>query len=592
MARRKTSAAKAAPHITEADVHAEVIDLFPLDAVAKSIGTVDPETQKSNLTDTEAAERAAWGQAGCLEPTLSPRRLNLWYQISSSLQQLVDVMMTNVFGGGWRLEPALDLGSEDTWNSVRADLILRREEAELTESSEAGRDPKPIEDPTDDEVSERIESLKEDQWRQRQRALRFLRNVNPRPEGDLVDILWSGGEDREVIGWCCFEIRRNAKGEPSRVSRDMSWTFRGLPLDEPISTKVRIQESDVSWDYEDDWVRFRRFVQISPATGTSRYFKEYGDPRVISALSGKTYKDEKALKKAEPTAAPATELLWIPMGNPESAIYGLNRWAGNVASVVGCYKMEVVNLLYFENKAIPPLVIMVKGGRLAAQAKTDITNAIRDHIKGSGNFHGVLIIEAAPVSSGPNLTGQAQQGQVEIAFEPLTKAFFTDQLFGEYDKANRDKVRQAFRIPRLLTGDTEKDNRATAEATLRFFDAQVAGPERSFWERIINRTLLRDLGITLWRWKLNAPVQLNPLEFAKIIDDLVQDTITVKEARRLVSRIFGEDLDRIEGAAWMEVPAKVFLSGLAGSSGTDESVSLPAGAFAKLLMGLDRRRKD
>lgn len=534
--------------------------------IRKALVGDEPSVQRSNLTDTEEMMASLFGAAGTIYPSINPLLLVRWYQRSSTLQQLVDVMVENTFGGGWRLEPVFDLDGDDAWNIVRASVIAEREISERELAATEKRPPEAIEEPTDADIDDKMERLKEDSWRQRQKAMRFFRNCNSKR--DILDILMDMGEDREVVGWGCFEVRRNNLGEPARIDVDKSWTFRGRPLDKAIKTRVRIQETDITWSEEEDHVRYRILVQVSPTTGEVTYFKEYGDRRIVSAKTGNVVEKVEQLPEGE---VPATELLWFPLRNPESAMYGLPRYAGNINSVVGSWNMEIVNLLYFDNKAIPPLVILVSGGRLAGTLKTKIQKAIRNHIKGTGNFHGILFIEAESPTTAAAIMGQAQAAQVKVEFKPLTEAFFTEQMFGEYDQANIAKVRSSFRIPRILTGEAEKDNRATAESTLIFFDGQVARPEREAIERTINRNIMLDLGVTLWKWRLNQPQSINPTGLIEAVNKLTEHVITPAEGRKILSGgALGVELDKVEDAQWVTVPLKQFLAMQRQKQGTGE----------------------
>ena len=56
-------------------------------------------------------------------------------------------------------------------------------------------------------------------------------------------------------------------------------------------------------------------------------------------------------------------------------------------SVLGSRQAEEVNFLYFENKSVPPLALLVSGGRLSAQSIPRIESFIENHIRGKRNFH-------------------------------------------------------------------------------------------------------------------------------------------------------------------------------------------------------------
>src|SRR5262249_62103184 len=134
---------------------------------------------------------------------------------------------------------------------------------------------------------------------------------------------------------------------------------------------------------------------------------------------------------ADPTDAPATETLHftVPSTGPP---YGVPRWIGALLSVLGSREMEEVNYLYFSNKSVPPLALLVSGGRLSDASVPRIERHIQENLKGKDGFHKILILEADGGATG--------DAKAKIQLVPLTQAQQGDQLFGAYDSANIDKV--------------------------------------------------------------------------------------------------------------------------------------------------------
>jgi PBSX family phage portal protein len=191
----------------------------------------------------------------------------------------------------------------------------------------------------------------------------------------------------------------------------------------------------------------------------------------VSKRSGEIFKDIGALLRTRPDDAPATELLHFAIHSPRSP-YGVPRWVGTLLSVLGSRQMEEVNFLYFENKSVPPLALLVSGGRLSEPSIPRIERFIEENLKGKTNFHKILILEA----EGGSGTGEHARAKIEL--RPLTDAQQQDALFQIYDERNIDKVGSAFRLPRLLRGDSRDFNRSVEDAQLRFAEDQVFQPER------------------------------------------------------------------------------------------------------------------
>jgi hypothetical protein len=288
------------------------------------------------------------------------------------------------------------------------------------------------------------------------------------------------------------------------------------------------------------------------------YFKQLGDPRIISAESGREYPTPEAMVEQEPIARPATELIHFKIPNARSA-YGVPRWIGNLLAVLGSRQAEEVNYTYFENKSVPPLALLVSGGRVSEETVTRIRDFIENEIKGKKNFHKLLILEA----ESPQIQMAEHSGRMRIELKPLTMAQHNDALFQRYDERNIDKVGMAFRLPRMLRGDIRDFNRATAEAALDFAEMQVFGPERGDFDFIINRQILPELSIRFWRFVSNSPNTQNPRDLAEIIERLTNaNIITPQEARELSEAIFSKELRRID-APWVRQPTELTLAGIA-----------------------------
>jgi len=209
---------------------------------------------------------------------------------------------------------------------------------------------------------------------------------------------------------------------------------------------------------------------------------------------------------------------------------------------------------------VPPLAILVSGGRLSAQSIPRIEDFVENHIKGKRNFHKVLILEAEPTGSGGNIE---HTGRLKIELRPLTSAQHSDALFQNYDLANQDKVGQSFRLPRLLRGNMADFNRSTADAALHFAETQVFEPERSEFDFTMNRKILSDMGIRFWRFMSKSPVNRDPATMADIIRGLVNaNVLTPEEARDLVGEVFNKEFKKIS-APWVKQPVPLTLAGVA-----------------------------
>jgi len=297
--------------------------------------------------------------------------------------------------------------------------------------------------------------------------------THPAGSLSLVELRERTRLDLEVTGNAYWEIVRDGRGQISMLSHAPSIEMRLRPLDaESVEAAEPRRISAVSFREIKIRKRYRTFVQRVNGQEV-RFFKELGDPRLVSAVTGIAYTNDAAAKKAEKNFLPATEMMHFRIYSPLS-VYGVPRWVGATPAVLGTRAAEEVNLLYFDNKAVPPLAILVSGGTLARGAVQRIKNYIRDHIKGRDNFHSILVLEA----EGRAAIAGSTPPRVRIELKPLTDAQQQDALFMKYDERNTEKIGGMFRIPRILRGDVRDFNRATADAALRSAEQQVFQPER------------------------------------------------------------------------------------------------------------------
>jgi PBSX family phage portal protein len=304
--------------------------------------------------------------------------------------------------------------------------------------------------------------------------------------------------------------------------------------------------------------RFRRFIQVVEMTRV--FFKEFGDPRTISSKTGKEYRSPDELQAQEPDIQQATEVLHFRIYSPTTP-YGVPRWIGNLFNVLGATSADEVNFLYFENKSVPPLALLVSGGRVSQDSVKYLEDFIETEIKGKRNFHKILIIEAES-TSGDSPDGLAT-GKMKIELKPLTNAQNQDGLFQKYDERAYDKIGMSFRLPRLIRGDVRDFNRATAESALEFAETQVFGPERTEFDFQINRIVLGSLGIRYFKFQSNAVLLRDPKVLALIIAELTKAGVLVPaDGRALASdMVFNRQLAKIE-SDWVYQPVMLSQVGI------------------------------
>ncbi len=497
----------------------------------------------SNAVQTPDDSIRLFNRAGAIEPPYPPAVLSMLLEHSNSLRQNVDGYAVNIDGFGHHFDPVIDFDHADANQRIAFMIWEDRVEKEGPAAAK----------PTDEEVLERKALLVEQMRIEKLKLDRFFSFCVE--DMSFVQLRRRTRADLEVLGNAYWEVLRNAAGEIAEFTYIPSFTVRLLPADKhPVEVLVQRKKTDLDYEEVPRRKHFRRFVQVFETRVV--YFKEYGDPRIVSAKSGKVYESKEKLAEHEPGACLATEVIHQKVHSPRSA-YGVPRWVGALLSVLGSRQAEEINFSYFDNKSIPPLALLVSGGRMAPQSVAKLEDFVEKQIKGRQNFHKILVIEAESDSN-----TLSQSGTVKLEFKPLTDAQQKDALFQQYDERSMDKIGMAFRLPRLLRGDVRDFNRATADASLDFAEQQVFAPERDDFDFMMNRRVMAAMGVRFWNFKSNSPSVKDPEALSTAIKDLVlAGVLTPGEARELAEPVFNKALKRINDA-WTKIPIQLTLAGV------------------------------
>jgi PBSX family phage portal protein len=482
-------------------------------------------------------EEAFFRQHETIDAPYDPEMLGLLFEHSNSLRQNVDAYATNIDGFGYRLEPRFVLSDEKTEARLTAMLTLAGQPADAAAVKA---------------LREQIETEMEIEKVRLEHFFEFCS-----PDLSFVTLRRRMRQDVESLGNGYWEVLRSGDGEVSAFVYVPGHTVRLQKLDpEPVEVSDRVLSVDLKWREAARLKLFRRYVQ---KVGTRAvFFKEFGDPRAISSSTGKAIQEGSQDRQA-------TELIHFEVHSSRSA-YGVPRWIGNLLSVLGSRQSEEVNYLYFENKSIPPLAVLVSGGRLGADSVTRLKDYVETHIKGKRNFHNILLIEAEPIVGAAG-TATDTSARMKIEIKPLTGSQQSDALFQNYDERNIDKVGMSFRLPRLLRGDIRDFNRSTADAAIAFTEMQVFGPERDEFDFTMNRLIFPALSAKYWKFRSLSPVTRDPAAMAEVIKNLANaGVLTPKEGRDFASDVFNRELPKIE-APWVNQPLQLTLAGIDMSGG-------------------------
>ena len=519
----------------------------------------------SNARAPEDA-KAQFQRAGAIEPPFMPASLLRLAESSSSLEPCVASYAQNIHGFGFSLTPRLDLDHADAGQIIADALYSERLRAEEHDAHNSKRDVRPVPDPTEADVDAERRRIVTMMRRERAQIDEFFRHVVPDMSFTAFRKLIC--RDQEITGNGYYEVLRDQAGRICSFVYLPGFMMRLTLCEEKDGI---VSEKRQSGAYGIDTIqrrrKFRKFVQIDELQRIV-YFKEFGDRRLMSKLTGAIVPlAEEAKLEADPHDGPATEVVHVRIPSPRTP-YGVPRWVGAMLAVIGQREAEEINAAYFDNKSIPPLAITVSGGSLTPQTVSRLEDYIESEIKGISNFHKILVLEAEPAVGG---SIDSSGGTMKIDIKPLTDAQQKDALFLNYDERVSDKVGNVFRVPRILRGDSRDFNRATAEAAIEYTEQQVFGPEREEFDEFINRSILPEIGIRFWRFRSHAPSLRSPTELGKLVVEFVDKNIlTPGEARSMAGAVFNEEIPRLD-EAWTRQPIALTLAGVVAGAANQAS---------------------
>ena len=363
--------------------------------------------------------------------------------------------------------------------------------------------------------------------------------------------------DLETTGNAEFEVIRNAAGDIQGFNHLPSYQMHlGREDRDPIKVEIPayklLADGAVEIEKIPVWKRFRRFVQTRlttrrnlSVTGSleTRWFKEFGDPRVYDNRTGEVVVDENGKPTENRAPIPedqrANEVVHMKLYSPRSP-YGLPRPVGVFLSIYGDRASGEINYITMRNNNVPSIFLLVSGGQLTQPSIERLTEYLETRIQGSDNFSKIIVVEA----ESPEMEGdQGSPGQVKMDAKPVTQAQHKDALFQEYSKNNCEKIRRAFRLSPLHVGEAQAFNRATAEISRRVVDEQVFAPERDEFDQLINRIMFPAMDVRYHRFRSNSPNTTDNTELVRILAGAEKTGgMTPRIARMQLEDIMGIEL--------------------------------------------------
>lgn len=346
--------------------------------------------------------------------------------------------------------------------------------------------------------------------------------------------------DRETYGIAYCEVIRDFSGDV--VQLEFIIDTPSIDMTYPLEPYM-----DVEYYYKGKTVtrkkKFRKFRQ--QIAGKTVYFKEFGDPRIMDKRTGTYLEDE-----GDPIEYDnqANEIIEFRIG---SMPYGEVRWIGQVLTVDGNRRAEVLNNNYFREGRHTPLMIVVKGGTLSEESFDKLKNYMAE-IKGENGQHAFVVLET---ESNENSTALQDDKQADIEIKDLASILQKDELFQEYQENGRKKTQSAFLLPDLYVGYTTDFNRATAQTAMEVTEKQVFQPERISLAWTVNNRLLNGYRFRYVEAKFDDPDITNPDDIQKILNITERaGGLTPNLAKEITYNTLGKDGCEDYEGDWGDTP--------------------------------------
>lgn len=412
-------------------------------SLAKTISLGIPSDVFPRSDATQASEKAdskqiidqfeSMAKGQYVTPKYDP---NIWAQVPSintRLGRCIRTYVKNIVGLGWYIEPIpLQPYARNSQITAGTKTVLDAAVPNDVKSKAAAQTEK----------------------------LRKLFN-NPNPKLSFPALMGRVIQDRETTGNGYLEIVRNIKGEITKLYHAPS-----------ISMRIRRQKDQSNSE------RIEGFIQIRG--NKKRYFKEFGDSRVMDAVSGE-YVPSTSLERT------ATEILHFSLYSTEATYYGVPRYISAAPAISGNRLAGQWNVTFFANDAVPRMAVLVSGGRIDNKTIETLEDFWKTKAQGVENAHRVVVIQTEVTRS-----GFAKEQGSKIELRPLGMGRSEDASFLRYREANDEEVRESFGIANIFFR-SDNVNKSSAFASKEATESGEFEPERLDLEYSLNNMLVKDI---------------------------------------------------------------------------------------------------
>ena len=342
--------------------------------------------------------------------------------------------------------------------------------------------------------------------------------------------------DRHITGMAYMVVGRTADGSLALLRRAKAKSMRLVEMDDPVTVSFEVRGQTFTMQRAE-----RRYVQKIGAQYV--YYKEYGATRDLDRRTGKW-----AERGSLPADRRAEEVIEMQDIEDAHSPYGVPRWITQLPSVLGSRRAEEHNLGYFQSGGVPPAMIFISGGVVGEE----VERAVKDFMSRSNDDRSrVGVFEV------PGVGGIDNEKPASIQVERFGAGASADSDFETYQDKSEERVRRAFRLPKLFIGSTDSVNYASAVASIQIAEDQVFAPERIEEDNLMNNTFMREVDETgVWRIKSrdirikDAATQIRALEVLRDTPGADLNAVIGE-----LSRVGAVEVDHSEDAEGNFVPA-------------------------------------
>ena len=171
------------------------------------------------------------------------------------------------------------------------------------------------------------------------------------------------------------------------------------------------------------------------------------------------------------------EVIHFKAYSPLNTFYGVPDILSAYMSLKGDLLAAQFNIDYFENKAVPRYIVVVKGARLDSESEDRLFRFLQTGLKGQN--HRTLYVP---------LPADQDGNKIEFTMVPI-EANVQEASFDKYHQKNRDDILMAHQVPLSKLGGVDAGGLSAALSQDRTFKEQVTRPAQRYIEKMINKVV-------------------------------------------------------------------------------------------------------